>query len=199
MKMCKDVIIIGASGHGRVIADIVEACGDNFIGFLDDDLSKKNVLGPVSDCEKYEDVSFVLGIGNNGIRKKIVEKYSKISWYTGIHPEAYISKNVIIGEGTVVMPRAVVNTDSVIGKHCIINSLAVVEHDNRIGDYVHISPGAVLSGTVFIGDNSHIGSGAVVKNNINITSDVVIGCGGCVVKNIDVPGVYVGVPVSKLS
>ena len=199
MKKCESVIVIGAGGHGRVVAEIVEARGDMVVGFLDDDMSKNDVIGTISDCEKYRDKSFVIGIGNNDIRKAIAEKYYNLRWYTAIHPISYISKSVVLGEGTVVMPNAVINTDSTIGKHCIINSMAIVEHNNLIGDFVHISPGAVLSGNVSVGNNSHIGSGAVVRNNINVTENVLIGCGGCVVKDIITPGVYVGIPASKMN
>lgn len=195
--MYEQVIIIGASGHGRVIADIVRKSGDVVVGFLDDDISKKNVLGAVCDCVKYPDKKFIIGIGNNQIRKAIAEKYSSLAYYTAIHPTAVISENVKIGKGTAVMANAVINTSSIIGKHCIINTSAVVEHDNIIEDYAHISPGAVLCGTVKVGNLTHIGANATVRNNITICRDCVIGCGGAVVKNIYKAGIYVGVPAKE--
>ena len=194
MKMCKNVIIIGAGGHGKVIADIVRKSNDNFMGFLDDDLSKENVIGKVSDCIKYQDYYFVIGIGNNKIRRKIANEYLNLKYYTAIHPAAVLSTNVKIGKGTVVMANAVVNDSTKIGMHCIINTASVVEHDNYIDDYVHISPNATLCGTVKIGKETHIGAGAVVKNNTSVCENVIVGIAAAIVKNIDKPGTYVGVP-----
>lgn len=192
--MCKNVIIIGAGGHGKVIADIVRKSNDNFIGFLDDDLSKENVIGRVSECTKYQDCYFVIGIGNNKIRKKIAEEYPELKYYTAIHPAAILSTNVKIGKGTVIMANAVINDSSEIGSHCIINTASVVEHDNCIEDYVHISPNATLCGTVKVGKETHIGAGAIIKNNISICGNVVVGIGAAIVKDIDESGTYVGVP-----
>lgn len=196
--MCKEVIVIGASGHGRVIADIIKNSGDKVFGLLDDDTSKQGVLGKVDECVKYKDKYFIIGIGSNAIRKKIAEKYPDLQYYTAIHPTAVIADSVSIGKGTAVMANAVVNVNACIGMHCILNTSSVIEHDNNISDYVHISPGAVLCGTVSVGENTHIGANAVVKNNITIANDVQIGCGGVVVKDIGKSGVYIGVPVKEL-
>lgn len=196
--MSKSVIIIGASGHGKVVADVIRASGDDVYGFLDDDTLKEGVIGPISACTKYLDKWFVIAIGNNKIRRKIAEKY-QLNYYTAIHPTATVSDSVNIGQGTVVMAKAVINADSVIGKHCIINTASVVEHDNLIEDYVHISPNATLCGTVFVGENSHIGAGVVVKNNIKICSDITVGIGAAVVSNIEKKGIYVGIPAKELS
>lgn len=194
--MCKKVIIIGASGHGKVIADIIKKFGDEVYGFLDDDLSK-DVIGRVSDCVNYKDMYFVIAIGNNKIRKSIAERYD-LKYYTAIHPAAVIGENVDIGEGTVVMANAVVNPSATIGRHCIINTAAIVEHDNVLEDYVHISPNATLCGTVRVGEETHIGAGAVVRNNISIGNNIIIGAGAAVIKDIDKEGIYVGVPAKEL-
>lgn len=197
--MNKDVIVIGASGHGKVIADIIRQSGDIVCGFLDDDTSKSGVLAPVSECVKYKSKSFVIAIGSNKDRRKIAEMYPELRYYTAIHPSAVVAPDAVIGEGTVVMAKAVVNSYAVIGRHCIINTAAVVEHDNIIGDYVHISPNATLCGTVKVGCNAHIGAASVIKNNISIVDDVVIGCGGCVCRNVNEKGTYIGVPARKLN
>ena len=189
--MAKDVIVIGAGGHGKVIADIIAARGDNFLGFLDDDESKKT-LGKIADCESYADCLFVIGIGNPKIREKVSNLPCK--WYTAVHPSAVVSPSAEIGEGTVVMPNAVINADAKIGRHAIVNSTAVVEHDNEIADFAHISVGAKLGGTVKVGKRTHIGIGAAVKNNIDICEDCIIGAGAVVVKNIEKQGIYKGVP-----
>lgn len=203
--MNKKVVIIGASGHGKVIADIIIKSGDCVKGFLDDAESLPErildipVLGKVPDFEKFTDCRFVIAIGNAAIRERIADSLDgRVQWYTAVHPGAAISSlGVEIGEGTVIMANAVVNSGAHIGRHCIVNTAAVVEHDNALADYVHISPGAVLAGTVTVGKRTHIGVGACVRNNLSICADCVIGAGAAVVKDVIEPGAYVGVPARK--
>lgn len=202
--MSESVIIIGASGHGKVIADIVIKSGDKVVGFLDDGIEKGTivtgieVLGSTPDYVKWKDCKFVIGIGNPYIRERIHDKMP-VKWYTAIHPTAVISSlDVEIGDGTVIMANAVVNSSAKIGKHCIINTAAVVEHDNIIEDYVHLSPNVALAGNVKIGKNTHIGVGSQVIQGITIASDVTVGAGATVVKNIDEKGTYVGIPTKRI-
>jgi len=197
-QMPKEVVIIGAGGHGRVVADIVKSSGDIVFGFLDDaKTSNAALLGKVDDCVKYKDKYFIIAIGNNAIRRTIAEKYEDLNYYTAIHPSAVTGADTEISEGTCLMPYSVINSGAVVGKHCIINTHSTVEHDCKIDDFVHVSPGAVLCGTVSVGANTHIGAGAVVKNNLNICENVTVGIGGAVVKSIDTPGIYVGVPARQ--
>ena len=205
----KKVIIIGASGHGRVIADIIKSSGDKLIGFLDDDLSiqgniiydDKLVLGTITEenIKKYKDYYFIIGIGSNKVRKLISSKYSKLKWYTGIHPNAVIGSNVTIGVGTVIMAGTVINTGTIIGKHCILNTCSSLDHDNIIEDFVHVSPGAHLAGTVKIGSLTWIGAGGIVINNISIGKNNIIGAGSVVIRNIyDNDSTFIGVPAKKI-
>ena len=167
------LIIVGAGGHGKVIADNAFKNGYTNISFVDDNVMGEcmgvPVVGTSADIEKLNDgkTDFVIGIGKNAIRKKIAEKY-QVHWVTMIHPSAQIAVNVSIGKGTVVMAGTVINACATIGEHCIINTGSIIEHDNVIGDYVHISPGAKLGGTVKIGEQTHIGIGATVINNMEI-------------------------------
>ena len=208
--MNKNVVVIGAGGHGKVIADIIIKSQDNVYGFLDDGVDigttivkEKNikVIGKVEECIKISsgnpDFEFVIAIGNNQIRKTISEKYN-LKYYKAIHPSAQIGLDVEIGEGTVVMADTAINPSTKIGKHCIINTGAIIEHDNIIEDYVHISPNATLCGTVKIGETTHVGAGAVIKNNTNICKNCIIGAGATIVKNIKEEGTYVGVPAKKV-
>lgn len=200
----KDVVIIGAGGHAKVVADIVQCAGDNVLGFLDGFTSStsflgKPILGKDTDFEKYLNSYFVVAIGDPNARERIVKSMPNAKWYTAIHPTAVISSiNTSIDEGTVVMANAVVNPCAQIGKHCIINTSSVVEHDNKIDDYVHISVGAKLAGTVKVGARTWIGVGACVRNGIHICNDTMIGAGAVVVKNIEIPGTYIGVPAKKI-
>ncbi len=201
--MCKEVIIIGAGGHGKVIADIIEKSGDKVCGFLDDGAQHKElfgypVLGKSADCGKFKDKEFFIAIGNNSVRKKIASSNADLKFYTAIHPSAIISRGVEIGEGTCVMAGCVINANTKIGKHAIINSGSVVEHDNILSDFVHLSPGAVLCGTVSVGECTHIGAGVTVKNNVSITGEAVIGVGAAVVNDIELPGTYCGVPAKMM-
>lgn len=203
-KMNQSVVIIGASGHGKVVADIVIENGDQVVGFLDDNpnLSEKfigfPVLGIIDEYQKYLDAKFIVAIGNATIREKIANKLKNVKWYTAIHPAAVISKlDTVIGDGTVVMANAVVNPGARIGRHCIINTGAIVEHDNRLEDYVHVSVGAKLAGTVSVGKTTWIGIGASIRNNLEICADCMIGAGAVVVKDIKEAGTYVGVPARK--
>lgn len=203
--MKEQVIIVGASGHGKVVADIVQLAGDQVVGFLDDNSNLPNlfvglpVLGRVDKFKNYKSCQFIIAIGNAAIRKRISEKMKNVQWYTAIHPSAIVSDvEVSIGEGTVVMANAVINAGTTIGKHCIINSSAVVEHDNHIEDFVHVSVGAKLAGNVHVGNSTWIGIGASVSNNLCICENCMIGAGAVVVRSIDEQGIYVGVPSRKI-
>lgn len=193
------LVIIGAGGHGKVIAHIAMQCGYGNIAFVDDNVCKEcmgfPVIGICNDIMKFDDgkTDFIIAIGNNKIRRMIAERYD-VNYVILIHPSAQIGIHVNIAAGTVVMPGAVINPCTMIGVHCIINTAAVVEHDNRLGDYVHISPNATLAGTVWIGNNTHIGIGATVKNNIRICENCIIGAGAVVVKNITRASTYIGIP-----
>lgn len=197
--MPKDVIIIGAGGHGKVISDIVRTSGDNFVGFLDDSTEGSNIIGTVSACVELTDNYFIVAIGNNKIRRHIVNQYNNLKFYTAIHPNAVVSRSAKIGEGTVVMPGSVINADAIIGKHCIINTCSSIDHDCRIGDFVHAAVGSRLCGTVSVGPETWIGAGATVSNNISICGHCMIGAGAVVIDNIDKSGTYVGVPVRRIN
>ena len=196
------LIIIGAGGHGKVIADAALKNGYTNICYIDDhatgDVMGFPIIGTSADIECLNDDStdFITGIGNNDVRKTIAETYN-VNWVSIVHPSAQIGFDAEIGKGTVVMANAVVNVCAKIGEHCIINTGAIVEHDNVIENYAHISPNVALGGTVRIGSLTHVGIGATVKNNTDICSDCTIGAGAVVVKNIKEPGTYVGVPIRK--
>lgn len=195
----KKLIIIGASGHGKVIADIAIRNGYEDIVFLDDDENVKEcagfpVIGKTREALQL-DGDKIVAIGNPKIRERIQEDISGI--VTLIHPDAVISRRVEIGEGSVIMAGAVVNTDVVIGKGCIINTAASVDHDCMLGDFVHVSVGSHLSGTVNVGKRTWIGAGSTVSNNVNICGDCMIGAGAVVIKDIDKPGTYIGVPARE--
>lgn len=195
----KKLVIIGASGHGKVIADIALKVGYEEIVFLDDNENLSECAGfPVvgkSNKALKIDGDKIVAIGNATIRERL---QSSVETITLIHPNAVISRRVEIGEGTVVMAGAVINSDTVIGKGCIINTGASIDHDCVIKDFVHISVGAHVAGTCHIGERTWVGAGAIVSNNINICSDCMIGAGALVIKDIEKTGTYVGVPAREI-
>ncbi len=198
----RKLIIIGASGHGKVVEDIAKLNGYKDIVFLDDDLEIKCCAGrPVtgdSSMIKRQDGEVFVAIGNTEIRRKIMEDNPDKTFPVLIHPDAIVADDVVIGEGTVVMAGAIINPCVKIGKGCIINTSSSVDHDCVIGDYVHIAVGAHICGTVDVGDSCWIGAGATVSNNIEICPDAIIGAGATVVKDIKKSGTYVGVPAMMI-
>lgn len=202
------LIIIGAGGHGKVVADIAIKINKwRSIAFLDDDESIKTnlglmVIGKTYDISTYKDeADFFVAVGNNAARENIQEKLITygVSIASLIHPYAIIGTDVEIGIGTAVMAGVVINSSSKIGKGCIINTSSSIDHDNVIEDYVHISPGANLAGTVKVGKGSWLGMGSTISNNVNICSGCILGAGAVAVKDITEPGTYVGTPVRKLN
>jgi sugar O-acyltransferase (sialic acid O-acetyltransferase NeuD family) len=205
--MKNKLLIIGASGHGKVVADIALKMDKwQSIAFLDDDENMKfslgfEVIGKSNEAIRHiNDFDIFVGIGNNAIRKKAQEclEVEGASIPTLIHPNATLGEQVEVGSGTAVMAGVVINCCSQIGKGCIINTGSTIDHDNVVEDFVHISPGAHLAGTVNVGQGSWIGIGSVVSNNVNITNGCKIGAGAVVLKDLIETGTYVGVPVRKI-
>lgn len=200
-----NLVIFGASGHGKVIADIAEKVGYTDIVFLDDNQTVKTcgkypVMGTSSDTMRYASFDFIVGIGNAEIRKRIQEELigKGLHIVTLIHPKAVIASDVSLGVGTVVMAGAIINPGSKVGNGCIINTGATVDHDNVLEDYVHVSVGSHLAGTVSIGSSTWIGAGAIISNNVSICENCMIGAGAVVVNDIKESDTYIGVPARRM-
>lgn len=203
----KELLIIGANGHGKVVADIAVKLGRyEKIFFFDDNEEIKDVLGipckgkvSLIEQEDKQCHAFV-AIGNSRIRERILEQVQNLGFEVPvlIHPNAVIAADVHFGCGSVVMAGAVVNSGTCIGKGVIVNTACSVDHDCIIENYSHVAVGAHLAGAVHVGKHTWIGAGAVVSNNISICDNIMIGAGAAVVKKIVEPGTYVGVPAKKL-
>lgn len=202
------LIIIGASGHGKVIADIaIKMKKWNTIEFLDDNKSLNtclglNVIGKTADYIKYiNQADFFVAIGDNQTREKVqtMLEYKESSIISLIHPTAIIGLEVNVGKGTVVMAGVVINCSTEIGKGCIINTSSSIDHDIIIEDFVHISPGANLAGKVKVGKGSWIGIGSCTINNINIGRNCIIGAGSVVVKDLPENCTAMGCPAKLIS
>lgn len=190
--------LFGASGHGKVIKEILEAGGIRIKAFVDDDQNVSECAGCPVLHEPAGLSPMLVSVGANRTRKKIVERLqsenSGIQFGTAVHPSAVVSPSAVIGEGTVVMAGAVINADAVIGKHCIINTGASVDHDCVVGDYCHVAPHAALCGAVRLGEGTLIGAGASVIPCVTIGSWTTIGAGAAVVNDLAEGLTAVGVP-----
>ncbi len=191
------ITLYGASGHGKVIIDILQ-CNTVPINAVIDDHPKVETLLGVPVVKKntfdFSKMGFlIISIGNNSVRKRISQE-NTASFATAIHPAALLSSSVVVGPGTVVMAGAIVNPEVVIGNHCIINTAAVIEHDCKIANFVHVSPCASLAGNVIIDEGSHIGIGAIVIQGIKIGKWATIGAGAVIIKDVPDYAVVVGNP-----
>ena len=175
--------LYGASGHAKVIMDILEANQIKIDGLIDDNPEINELLGyPV--FHKHDDFSpLIISIGNNQIRRMIADKMDG-EFGIAVHPSAIVSYKATIDVGTVVMQGAIIQSCAKIGKHCIINTGASVDHECIIGDFVHISPHATLCGNVQVGEGSWIAAGSVVLPGVKIGKWSVIGAGSVVAKDI---------------
>ena len=193
------LIIIGASGHGKVVADIAALNGYKDIVFLDDDENIKECAGypVIGKSTEAPDGEVFVAVGNAETRKRLMELYKGKIQPVLIHPSAVVAESVEVTAGSVVMAGAVINPGVKIGKGCIINTSSSVDHDCVVEEFCHVSVGAHLSGTVVVGTGTWIGAGATVINNVNICAGCMIGAGAVVIKDINEPGMYVGVPAKK--
>lgn len=199
----KTLGIIGASGHGKVVADIAKKLGYEEIVFFDDNpevdyCGTYPVVGVTQNIFECNCHAFV-AIGNPMVRSRLLEQLEREEKDVPVlvHPSAVVAEDIQLGTGTVVAAGAVINPGARIGKGCIINTCSSVDHDCIVEDYVHVSVGAHVAGTVQIGHHTWIGAGATVSNNLNICANCMIGAGAVVCKDIVEEGTYIGVPARK--
>lgn len=205
----KRLAILGASGHGKVVADTAECCNWQIIEFFDDAWPERQSNGawPVigdttvllSSLKRFDGV--LVAIGNSRIRQvKLLElQAAGARLFSLIHPTASVSRYARLGTGSVVFAGAVVNADAQIGKGTILNTGCSVDHDCLLGEAVHVSPGARLAGGVQVGDLSWIGIGASVRQLVRIGSGVMVGAGAAVVADVADGLTVAGVPARTLA
>lgn len=189
--------IYGASGHAKVIIDIAESANIPVDQIFDDNINidsinNREVIHSLN--KKLLESGTIIAIGNNIIRKKVVDSFTGKISEAIIHKSAIISPMAIIDNGTVVMPNACVNSTTKIGEHCIINTASTIDHDCSLEDYVHISPNAAIAGNVVINEGTHVGIGAVIIPGIKIGKWVTIGAGAVIISDIPDYAVVVGNP-----
>jgi sugar O-acyltransferase (sialic acid O-acetyltransferase NeuD family) len=205
-QVSNKLAIIGASGHGKVVADLAEKLGFDVLFFDDAYPEKTNVehwliRGTLLDFLATSDLycGAVVAIGNVKVRESIITQLHelKICTPTLKHGSANVSQYATIDDGCVIMPGAVINAFSSIGKGCIINSNAVVEHDCKIDDFVHICPNAAVAGGTIIGKRTWVGIGSNIRQMVIIGADAFIGAGSAVVNDISTGTTVVGVPAKS--
>lgn len=175
--------LYGASGHAKVIIDILKANAVEIDGLIDDNLQVNDILGYQVFHGKEDLSPLIISIGNNQIRRMIAEML-KVEFGTVVHPSAVISPYTSVGEGTVIMQGAIIQSCVHIGKHCIVNTGASIDHECVIKDYVHISPHSTLCGNVHVDEGTWIGAGTTVLPGVKIGKWSVIGAGSVVSKDI---------------
>ena len=201
MRTMSDLLIIGAGGHGRVVADIASKRCAN-VAFLDDEVPSGDLPWPLlGSLALFDQVQadfggFIVGVGGNAQRIDIAERLERLggTLTSVVDPSAVVSPHAKIGSGTVVMPQAAINYGAELGRSCIVNTGATVDHDCRLGDGVHVSPGAHLAGGVTVGARAWIGVGASVREGVTVAEDVIVGAGAAVVGDLSPGSVVKGVP-----
>lgn len=192
------VYLIGASGHAKVIIEILENNGIAIGGLQDSNPTTTNLLDynvyqEFPDCFRVFDDEVIIAMGNNSVRKKMAVSL-EYKYVSAIHSTANISKRAEIQIGTVVMAGVTINSDVIIGKHAIINTNASIDHDCALEDYVHISPNVALAGNVMVGEGSHIGIGASIIQGVKIGQWCTIGAGAVIIEDIPDGATVVGNP-----
>ena len=204
----KKLGILGASGHGKVVADAAKRNGLwDSIDFFDDNYPKQTQVGKYTVIGGFSDLMLlsdsheaVIAIGDNNVRlqKQLELESNGFNIATVIHPASHIANDVEISPGTVVFAGAIINPGAKVGKACIVNSNAVVEHDCLLSNAIHISPGACLAGGVSIGESSWVGIGSSIIQLINIGKNVIIGAGSTVINDIPHNTTAAGSPARQI-
>lgn len=184
METTDKVYLYGASGHAKVVMDIVRKAYYDVPCLIDDNpaINELSGLPVVHSAEGLSPI--IVTIGDCQIRRRIVEKLGEREYITVVHPSAVKADDVKLGYGTVVMAGAILNPCAEVGNHCIVNTGASVDHDVKIGDFVHVAPHCTLCGEVEVGEGTWIGAGTTVIQGIHIGKDCFIGAGSMVVKDI---------------
>lgn len=207
------IVVIGASGHAKVVVDVIEREGKNIIlGLIDSFkpaggnffgyplLGSEDVLPEL--WQRKEIAGVIIAIGDNWNRGRVAAKITslapELAFISAVHPSAQIARGVTIGRGTIIMAGAVINSDSQIGEHCILNTKSSLDHDCVMEDFSSFAPGVTAGGTVHIGAFSAVSLGANIIHGRTIGAHTVIGAGALVREDIPDHCVAFGVPAKVI-
>jgi sugar O-acyltransferase (sialic acid O-acetyltransferase NeuD family) len=198
------LLIYGAGGLGREVAEfLLEQNADLEIEFVVDQTYFRNVQVDghklVLDTSIIKGDNIIIAIGDPVSRSRVSDKITVAVQYKSLrHKTAYVSKNVLIGEGAIIAPGVVVSINCILGRHVLLNYNCTLGHDVQLGDFVSVFPGATISGNVVIGDRVTIGANSSIREGLRIASDIIVGMGAVVLHDLNEPGTYVGNPLRKL-
>lgn len=205
----RSIVIVGAGGHGQVLADALRAEGRTVLGFADEAITGTvvdlPVLGTEASLNPQGGYDLVNGVGwtglasGRGVRRALQERLEQRGLrFTGVrHPSAIVSPHAILARDTQLLARSIVQTGAVLGRGVIVNTGVIIEHGVSVGDFTHCATGAVLCGDVSIRSDSHIGAGAIVRQGVSLETGVVVGAGAAVIGPGEGAGVLVGVPARR--
>lgn len=201
-KLLTSLYLVGAGGHGKVVAEVALSCGYNNIQFLDDTYGERSMVSGrwpiVGRPQLLVNGEKFCAIGNNALRRNFFDELGLQRSPVLTHPGSIVSDSASVGAGSVVLAGAILNADTQVGIGNIINTAASVDHDCKLDDFVHISPGVRIAGGVSIGKGSWIGIGAVVCEGIKIGENVIVGAGASVICDVPDNTTYVGVPAKRI-
>jgi sugar O-acyltransferase (sialic acid O-acetyltransferase NeuD family) len=206
-----DLVIVGAGGFGREVADVVSAINAeaqtfNLIGFVDDGPSPEDVaqidrlgiplVGSVSEVLTRPASGYVLGIGSGATRRLLDRQFQAAGWTATelVHPLASVGANVVLGPGTILCAGVRLTTNIRLGRHVHVNLNSTIGHDTLLLDYVTVNPLVAISGNVTVGEASMLGTHSAVLQNLTIGRDSVVGGGALVVRCVPDCTVVKGVP-----
>ncbi|HDM8221357.1 TPA: acetyltransferase [Vibrio campbellii] len=208
-----NIVIVGSSGHAKVVVDIIKKNNQyNIVGYIDNhrDIGEVMlgipVIGSDGDLptlvDKYSLIGCIVAIGDNFTRKKVVDSIMKITpnmkFLKAIHPSAIVSDSVNIGQGTVIMAGAIVNPCVSIGEFCIVNTSASIDHDCKLSNFVSLAPNVALGGSCSIGQLSAVGIGTNLIHGVEVGENCVIGAGSLVLRAVEDNLLSYGIPAKKI-
>lgn len=209
----KNLIIVGSSGHAKVVIDIFEKQNShNILGLLDDyrkvneESLEHKVIGGIKNIKeiisKYKPIDVFVAVGDNWARQKIVSiitsLFPDVVFASAIHPSSQIGKGVKIGEGVAVMANVVVNSGSFISDHCFLNTKSSADHDVHMNIFSSLGPNATISGNVTIGEYTAISIGATTKEKLNIGKHSIIGAGALLMSDCPDNVIMYGLPAKVI-
>jgi sugar O-acyltransferase (sialic acid O-acetyltransferase NeuD family) len=202
------VLVVGAGGHGQVIADLLLASARagqpvDFVGYVDDHVLNATggpVFGPISTASQIPHDRIVIAIGDNHGRASIAERLRAAGELFAVvrHPTAIVSDTVTLGDGAMICAGAIVSVGASVGRGVILNTGCSVDHHSRIGDHAHIAPGVRIGGEVTVGERALVGIGAVILPRVTIGDDAIVGAGAVVTRNVPPRVTVVGAPAKAL-